>query len=69
MRDFDKISIEELKNDIRIASDIAWHTNLNQNHIDRWINNFKGEAIGDREMEQKLAYWLLYNFTYSNFAV
>lgn len=66
MRDFDKISIEELKNDIRIASDIAWHTNLNQNHIDRWINNFKGEAIGDREMEQKLAYWLLYNFTYYN---
>lgn len=59
-------SVDILIHEIDQTQDVAWNMHIDNKTKMRWINNFKGEALGDAELEQQLAYWLLYNFTFFN---
>jgi hypothetical protein len=49
------------------TSDIVWQPNeLSEKDINRWLENFNGEAIGNAEEEKILALWLLNHFVYYN---
>ena len=59
-------SSEELKKQIMTTIDVSWRNGLQLSTIDSWLKNFTGEALEDIDIEQNLALWLLYNFTYFN---
>lgn len=59
-------SSDELKKQIMGTILVAWRNNLELPIIERWLDNFTGEALGDADHEKNLALWLLYNFTYYN---
>ncbi len=61
--------IKEIKSDqviehILQTSTVAWGQKVTRASLQRWLNNFTGEALGDQAIEQALAAWLLTNFTY-----
>lgn len=57
---------EELLKQIMLTVDIAWRNQLDFTVINKWLDNFRGEALGDPDEEKNLALWLLYNFVYIN---
>ena len=59
-------SSEELIKQILGTVEVAWRNKIDRSIIDRWLQNFTGEAIKSNERERRLALWLLYNFTYYN---
>ena len=59
-------SSEELLKKIMVTINVAWRNNLDYSTINNWLANFSGEALGNKQLEQNLALWLLYNFTYFN---
>ena len=58
--------LEDLLEEIKQTQDVAWNLNIDYKIIKRWLGNFKGDALGDKILEQQLACWLLYNFTFFN---
>lgn len=50
---------------IKKTSEKSWQNNLNLTKIDEWLNNFTGEVFQAKD-EQRIALWLLCNFTYYN---
>ena len=67
LEDLNNIPESDIKNDIMKSIDVVvGQNNIDQNRINQWIQNFTGDALQDEELEHKLAYWLLYNFTYFN---
>lgn len=59
-------SSEELMKQIRITIEVAWRNGLELSMINKWLENFTGEALGSKKNEENLALWMLYNFTYFN---
>lgn len=59
-------SSEELMKQIRITIEVAWRNGLELSMINKWLENFTGEALGSKKIEENLALWMLYNFTYFN---
>ncbi len=59
-------SSDVLLKQIRDTVDVAWRNGLELSVIEKWLNNFSGRALGDKEQERNLALWMLYNFTYFN---
>lgn len=59
-------SASDLLKQIMVTVDVAWRNELDYSTINNWLSNFTGEALGDKDKEQNLALWLLYNFTYYN---
>lgn len=57
---------EELLKQIMITIEVAWRNGLELSTIEKWLENFTGEALEDKEKERNLALWMLYNFTYYN---
>jgi hypothetical protein len=58
---------KDLKRLIMHTSDVVWQPNeLTEKEINKWLDNFKGEAIGNIEEERILALWLLNHFVFYN---
>lgn len=49
---------------IERTSIVAWNEQIKERKINEWLTNFTGECFDDVELEQKLALWLLLNFTF-----
>lgn len=60
----EKINIEQFEDLIEKTSTVAWNGLVKRKKIEKWMSNFTGECLGNAEVEQKLALWLLLNFTY-----
>lgn len=58
------INLDTLKRHILQTSTVAWDQHITKNVLEKWLNNFSGEALGDKCAEQAIAAWLLMNFTY-----
>lgn len=60
-------SEKDLKKHIMHTSAIVWQPNeLTDKEINKWLDNFTGEAIGNSEEERILALWLLNHFVFYN---
>lgn len=59
-----EIELERVVENILQTSTVAWGQKVTRASLQRWLNNFTGEALGDQMAEQSLAAWLLANFTY-----
>ena len=60
----EKLVYDKLFNDVFNTSKFAWGEVADKKHIRKWLNNFKGYALGNKEIEQRIALWLLYHSTY-----
>lgn len=60
----DALEIERMRKIIRDTSIVSWNRKIQDQDVDEWLSNFKGDCLGDIEAEQKIALWLLANFTY-----
>lgn len=60
----DEISKEKFIELIEKTSIVAWDEQIKERKIQEWLSNFKGECLGNVDVEQKLALWLLLNFTF-----
>ena len=56
-------NIEQLFELIGKTNEKSWKNELSVELIQKWLQNFKGEVYSECD-EQRLALWLLYNFTY-----
>ena len=45
--------------------DKSWKNEISAENIDKWLNNFNGKVL-TVEVEQRIALWMLCNFTYYN---
>jgi hypothetical protein len=59
-----EIEIEHLKDLVIQTSNIAWDHYIKEPHLLKWLNNFKGEILNDKDLEQKIALLMLLNFTF-----
>lgn len=59
-----KIEEKQFIEMIERTSIVAWDEQIKERKINEWLSNFTGECFGDIELEQKLALWLLLNFTF-----
>lgn len=50
---------------LRETNGKSWKRNMTAEDINEWLSNFKGEVL-DKEVEQRIALWMLCNFTYYN---
>jgi hypothetical protein len=58
---------KDLKRQIMNTSDVVWQPNeLSEKEINRWLENFTGEAIANVDEERILALWLLNHFVFYN---
>ena len=59
--------VSEMKDLLYKMAKSSWQNenDFNSDNIQRWLNNFSGQ-IYSQEIEQRLALWLLCNFTYYN---
>ena len=62
-----EMDLEKIKELILRTASVAWDDSIKQNKLDKWIDNFNGEALGDSELEKILAAWMLLNFVYFTF--
>jgi len=60
----EQIDFDLIKKRILQTSTVAWDQKITNTSLERWLNNFSGEALGDADAEKVLAAWLLMNFTY-----
>ena len=58
------LSLERLKRHIIQSSIVAWENKLSPSALDKWLENFTGQALNDKAAEQAIAAWLMLNFTY-----
>ncbi len=59
-------SEKDLKRQIMHTSAVVWQPNeLTEKEINKWLNNFQGEAL-KKEEERILALWLLNHFVFYN---
>ena len=59
-----EIDIKKIKEQIMRTSIVAWDNKIMESDIDIWLNNFDGSACGNKEIEQKIAAWMLLYFTF-----
>lgn len=60
----ESFDIDVLKRVINEMSVVAWDNRMERPHPNRWLNNFRGNVLGDQAVEQIIAIWLLMNFTF-----
>lgn len=54
---------EQMINILHKTIEKSWRTDIDLTKINQWLNNFTGKVY-DSESEQRLALWLLCNYTY-----
>ena len=59
-------SFETMMSVIKKVFEKSWKVDLDIEDINTWLKNFNGKFF-DQEDEQRLALWLLCNFTYDCF--
>lgn len=57
--------VHELRQQIMVTSELVWSNRLSMAGINRWLENFTGEAL-DTDRERQLMLWLLANFVFYN---
>lgn len=55
---------ETLFENIINTSNASWDGVVDVIKVKKWLNNFKGDALGNEDVERLIALWLLSNFTY-----
>lgn len=60
----ERISKEQFIDLIEKTSIVAWNERIKGRKIREWLTNFTGECLGNEDVEQKIALWLLLNFTF-----
>lgn len=60
----ESLSIERLKKIILKTSIVAWNNQVSDKMINRWLENFTGKFFSSKEIEHKVALWLLAHFTF-----
>ena len=58
-------SEEKMMSVLKKTMEKSWKIDLSIEDIENWLNNFSGKVF-DKPIEQKLALWLLCNYTYYN---
>lgn len=64
IKEMEKLSKEELINQIKEISLSAWGNQLETITLRAWLTNFTGEVFGNVVAEQNLALWLVLNFVF-----
>lgn len=59
-----ELSLDKIKDHIIRTSIVAWGSVISKVDIDTWLSNFDGSACGNKDIEQKIACWILLYFTY-----
>lgn len=56
---------DDLLNEIVLTNELVWGSRISKDAITEWLSNFTG-AVFNKEYEQLIALWLLYNYVFYN---
>ena len=64
IKELEKLSENDLVEQIRLISLAAWNKSLETITLKSWLNNFSGECLLNKQAERNLALWLALNFVF-----